>query len=279
MTDATPRSGSPEALGGAVAGRDDGAIVSFTQPPVVEVVCGVQFGLLPLATAHFGRFWDAVSDAYPHTRDLPPLATLIEAPPGQVGSASVQWSNLPELRRVFFLNLEKGRLLQLQADRFHANWQKLPDGDAYPRFPEVFGEFHRRWKEFVDFVHKEGLPEPQVVQAELLYINAIPLTDAGLPFPRIIPWLQPPPVAFAAPPEAEASLHFEVGEIRGRLHVAARTVRLAEGLRVLVLELTARGAVGDDGLEAWFAAARRTVVESFAEFTSEEAQRAWGRTR
>jgi uncharacterized protein (TIGR04255 family) len=256
-------------------------IVSFKQPPLVEVVCGVQFRALPLQTAHFGKFWDRMGDDYPVTRDAPPLPPILEAPPGGGGAfTSISWSDLPELRRVFLVDSVRGRLIQLQADRFHYNWQRTRDAGEYPRFGEVFAEFQRSWGAFTEFVHGEKLGELNRVQHELTYINHIRL-DGGSDVPtlgQLLPWFAPTNNSVASAPEPEVTLHYEVPEIAGRLHVSIRSGRRAgDNARVLLMELTARGAGGDIG--AWFSDARARIVRSFAALTGPDAHEKWGRTR
>lgn len=38
----------------------------YRLPPVIEVVCGVQFAPIPgFLSVHFGEFWQRVKEAYP----------------------------------------------------------------------------------------------------------------------------------------------------------------------------------------------------------------------
>ncbi|MBN2195020.1 MAG: TIGR04255 family protein [Polyangiaceae bacterium] len=257
-------------------------IVSFERPPVVEVVCGVQFGPLPLQTAHFGKFWCEVREDFPVTRDMPPLSPLLEPAPGAPPSSTVLWSTLPELRRVFLVNSDRGRLLQLQADRFHFNWQKVPDGEDYPRYREVAAQFQHNWARFVDFVRSEPLPDPQVVQAELTYVNVLSIEGdwSVRALMAYYPWLSHANPAVAAQPEVELALHYEVPEITGRLHVNIRSGRRPQSNeRVVVMELTTRGRATGSDLEAWFGEARSKIVRSFTGLTSPEAHERWGRTQ
>ena len=263
-------------------------IVSFTSAPVVEVVCGAQFHALPLQTAHFGQFWERVRDAYRKTLDAPPLAPVLEVPPGSAAAfgAISSWSNLPELRRVFFVDEERGRLLQVQPTRFHHNWQRRADHDAYPRFPEVRAEFLSSWRTFGAFLRDVGLPPPHVIQGELTYINHIPFGELwdGSGFRKLFPWLNPRNGALSESPELELALHYENPECRGRLHVTIRTgVRAADMSRVVMMELTVRGAPATEGpeadLETWLGSARKLIVQSFAELTGPDAHSHWGRVK
>lgn len=265
----------------------DGAILTFSKAPVVEVVCGAQFQPLPLQTAHFGTFWERIRSSYGKTLDQPPLPPVMEMQPGMPAAfGAISWSDLPELRRVFFVDEARGRLLQIQPTRFHHNWQRRADEDAYPRFPELRTEFLDRWKTFQDFLRDNGLGTPHVLQGEVTYINHIPAGELwdGAGYGKLFPWLDPRNAAIGSSPELELALHYELPECRGRLHVTIRTaVRARDGARLVLMELTARGvpepAGTDVDLGAWLDSARSAIVRSFAELTGPEAHTHWGRVK
>lgn len=260
-------------------------IVSFARAPLVEVVCGVQFHALPIQTVHFGQFWERIrEDGYLKTLDAPPVPGVVESPQGV--QQTFAWSELPELRRVFFVDESRGRLLQLQPNRFHHNWQRKAEHDVYPRFPEVRSEFLNRWAAFCAFLPEVGLASPHVVQGELTYINHIPAGDlwgsAGLQ--KLFPWFSPNVGSIASQPEIEVALHFELPECQGRLHVTIRTgARVTDRSRVVIMDLTVRGVPGTepsgDGLGAWLGLARGAIVRTFSELTGSDAHTHWGREK
>lgn len=51
----------------------------FSRPPLIEVVCGLQFAPLDLLTVHIGDFWQMVRDRYPSFEDHAPLADISDA--------------------------------------------------------------------------------------------------------------------------------------------------------------------------------------------------------
>jgi uncharacterized protein (TIGR04255 family) len=263
----------------------DDAILTFSRPPVAEVVCGVQFHPLPIQTAHFGTLWEKFRSSYGTTLDQPPLPQVIETNAG-MPSSTFTWSALPELRRVFFVDGTRGRLVQVQPNRFHHNWQRRADDDTYPRFPELRAEFLDRWNDFRGFLDENQLPAPHVVQSELTYINHIPagpLWD-GSGLQSLFPWFAPRNAECVGAPEVELALHYDLPECRGRLHVTIRTaVRARDSVRVVAMDLTARGApevLGESSdLSAWFGSARKAIVCSFAELTGPEAHKHWGRSK
>lgn len=263
-------------------------IVAFDHPPVVEVVCGAQFSPLPLKTAHFGLFWAKVRDRYPHVDDAPPLGPVIEAPPNEAPQLAVlEFSALPDLRRVHFKSRDGATLVQLQHNRLHQNWRRQRERDQYPRFKEILPAFLSFWDEFKRFLAESSLPEPELTQYELSYVNHVPegaLWNPEAGVERLFPWVHPKNEALPGAPDLELALRYLAPTCNGRLHFTARTgLRVSDKTRVLVLELTVRGAPRDqatgEDLDEWLLAAREIVVRSFASLTSDEAHKTWGRTQ
>jgi uncharacterized protein (TIGR04255 family) len=55
-------------------GGKSGSLPSFGKPPVIEVVCGVQFEPVEgLLAPHLGSFWDQIRSEFPRCREVPPL--------------------------------------------------------------------------------------------------------------------------------------------------------------------------------------------------------------
>jgi uncharacterized protein (TIGR04255 family) len=98
-----------------------GALPSFRNPPVVEVVFGVMFSESPAFTsAHVGEYWSTVKESYPKTADHPPLDQVLESL-DRPGGLQFQLAALPPLRRAWFASIDGKNLVQVQADRFHYN--------------------------------------------------------------------------------------------------------------------------------------------------------------
>src|SRR5262245_50725017 len=106
----------------------------FSKPPLIDVICGVQFAPLdPLMVPHFGLLWaEKYRPDYPITREADPLAPVIERF-GEPVQEPTQLMDLP-LPRVWFLQEKENALVQVQRDRFLYNWKKMGEGDQYPRY-------------------------------------------------------------------------------------------------------------------------------------------------
>ena len=105
----------------------------YERPPVIEVVCGIQYApLKDFRATTFGLFWQAIRADYVTVEEVVPLSPVIEslssAP--EPARARLELFDSPPLPRLFFLHREHGWLLQLQQDRFLHNWRKENEEDV-----------------------------------------------------------------------------------------------------------------------------------------------------
>jgi len=256
----------------------------YERPPVIEVVCGIQFDPLPKfqATA-LGMFWERVRGEYPTTQEMPPLGPVIErfgAEPDS-GAAQMELPAVPPLPRMFLIHQIPNWLIQLQRERFLHNWRKVNKSDPYPRYPTVFEKFWNAWTEFLGFCRAEKLGEPAINQCEITYINHIPagegwetIGDLGEVFPDL-KWRADR--AFLPCPDSAAwRVAFTLPESKGRLHVSLKhAIRREDSQPVLLCELTARGLPSsgeDNAVQEWFELGREWIVRGFADLTGEQIQ-------
>ncbi|HJT75631.1 MAG TPA: TIGR04255 family protein [Gemmataceae bacterium] len=258
----------------------------FEQPPLDEMVMGVQFDPLPkFRAAHLGLYWSRIRSQYPHTEDQPPLPSFteqMEIKPSAVSvSATLVGAVLP---RCWFLTESRTELIQLQQDRFLRNWRQLDRTERYPRFGPLAREFRRSWEGFLTFLGEEGLGPARVNQCELTYINNIE-TDAvreqlgelagvfTLLRPRGSQQLLPPPEMVSW------QVRHKLPEGRGRLYIEMNPAFRARDLKlVLRLALVARGAPAGgmpDEVAAWFDMAHDWTVRAFADLTEPGMHELW----
>ena len=254
-------------------------------PPVIEVVCGVQFEPIPQFQAtSLGLFWNRIRDRYPTSSEMPELAPVIE----QFGKAPVaqhptlELSSTPPWPRMFFINSDSNWLIQLQRDRFLHNWRKVGQDDVYPHYPTIFKTFWDAWIEFKTFCEDERFVPPKVTQCEITYINHIlagqgwnSLDDIGQVFPDIT-WRAKR--GFLPPPESAAwRFGFVLPGAQGRLHASVRhAIRVMDERPVLLCELTARGmptSPDDTATQQWFNLGREWIVRGFADLVADGLQR------
>ena len=259
----------------------------FRDPPVAETVLSVQFGRLAEArAAHFGLYWGEIHDRFPRTEERIELPAAIERLPELSRPAvgiQLEALEIPPTPRFWFTNANGTELIQVQRDRFIKNWRKVGDGDQYPRYEKVKEGFERDFSGFRDFVSRYGLGSIQVNQCEVSYINHIVAgkgwnshSDADRVFTT---WRQPETAFPGRAQDLMLQARFPIsdknGSFVGRLHVSLQSVtRLADGVPMFVLELTARGQIAE-GTD-FFDLGREWIVRSFKELTMPEMHQVWG---
>lgn len=267
----------------------DAPLPDYERPPVIEVVCGIQYEPLTdfLATA-FGLFWEKIRADYPTIEEKAPLPPVIES----FSSATARKPNFrlmdtPPLPRLYFLHRDHNWLMQLQRDRFLHNWRKDNDADVYPRYSNVYGMFWTAWERFLSFLTDEKITAPVINQLEITYINHIPagqgwetLSDLTKIFVDI-GWVKSD--RFLPSPESVGvMLLFELPDSKGRLHISLKhAVRVSDNQPVLLCELTVRGMpISNDNtaIKEWFDLGREWIVRGFTDITALNIQKElWGR--
>jgi uncharacterized protein (TIGR04255 family) len=269
--------------------RQSEARPDFDSPPVIETVLSVQFhALKELAVPHFGLFWQQIRETYPNFQVQPPLNATIEKFDGQdlpQLTISVEGFSSPPVR-CWFITKDGMRVLQIQNDRFIYNWRKTSSDDDYPRYESLRLEFGTEWQKFCKFLEGEHLGVPEPNQCEMTYINHLEQFDnsghpiaLGAMFPC---WTSAPSGRFLPDPITVAcTTVYEMPDYRGRLYIEFKpAIRHADGKRIIVLTLTARGAPAGPTITDvvdWFDLGREWIVRGFADFTSEALHKQWGR--
>ncbi len=259
--------------------------VTFSRPPVVETVLGVQFLPLRRLTAPYaGLYWGEIRQDYPTQEVKSPLAPSVEAPsaPSETG---IRFFAEPEVR-CWFIDAEGAQLIQVQRDRFVRNWRKTGGAPEYPRYGWLRPAFQRDWERFLRFLEREDLGGPEVNQCEVTYINHIEQGAGWQSFGDLAKVLN-----LVARPESKESLpepemlvlnvRYGMPDDQGRLHVTAQpAIRRHDRKLVLQLTLMARGrprspAIGD--IMAWFDLGHDWIVRGFVDVTTPRMHEIWGR--
>lgn len=258
-------------------------VVKFERPPVVEVVFGVAFRDVPgYTTARAGEFWQSLKSEYGLTEDQPPIPPVTEAF-DEEASVELTWGALPPMRRTWFITADRLRLIQVQADRFHYNRKRTPS-QQYVHYSESKKEFQRELDRFKGFLVQTCQGEFAPRQYELTYVNVIPqggpfqsLRDIGNVF-RDIQWTPGNKNILGDPESTQWKTSFRMPNQQGRLHVQLANGVVAGkggGAVGLQLQLTARGYSKDTS--TWFDTAHSWIVNAFADLTTAEMQKFWGR--
>jgi len=259
----------------------------FSNPPVVETVLSVQFDRLSAArTAHFGLYWNEVRERFPKTEEQIELPPAIERLPGLSRQGfGIQFEALqaPPTPRFWFANQAGTELIQVQRDRFIKNWRKVGGDEQYPRHEHVRDGFERDFSDFRNFASRHQLGEIRINQCEVTYINH---TVAGqgwqshADISKVLKVWRQVETAYPGSPEdvmfrARYPMLDQGGAFVGRLHVTLQSaLRLSDSMPMFVLELTARGQIGEE--TTFFDLGREWIGRSFKALTTPEMHKIWG---
>ncbi len=250
----------------------------YEHPPLIEVVFGVSFEpyrqwMIP----HVGAFWTRHAEKFPKCEHAPLMVGTIVDDPA---------TGLP-IPRVWLINDNDDRLIQLQAGRFLFNWRAREKGGAYPRYEELSKSFFDLFRDFQAFCTENGFGDFAVREYELTYINHIPEPNEWT-FPadaaKVIDglnWREQSDDFLPTPTRVNWNATFTLPDDHGNLTTKfSQAKRLSDDKELLVLELAARGIPTSEPLDYvnWFSLAHEWIVRGFEDITTERAQEElWGK--
>jgi len=267
----------------------------FDNPPVTEVVLGVQFEKLDsLKTPQLGYIWQAFRDRFPQTEGKPALDPVFEQfgpRPGRRPGVRLQLVEAPPEPRLWFLNESGTELAQVQQDRFVRNWRKREDAEEYPRYRNLRELFRRDFEAFCGLIEREQWGSVEPNQCEVTYVNLIAAGEGWEDHGDLDKVL----TVFSArysddhlqkPEQVVVNVQYvlsdEGGEPTGRLRIAANPVlRASDNRPAIRLSLTARGKPEGSGIEgamAFLDRGHEAVVRGFTSITTPEMHKVWKRT-
>jgi uncharacterized protein (TIGR04255 family) len=258
---------------------------SFENPPLSEVALGIQFSPIPNYTLVDAQpVWRLFQDKFPEVSEQPPLAPQFETFGGAAPFSGVQFQFGPAIQsnRLWFVSADGSHLLQFQPDRFLTNWRKNDDQD-YPRFEIIVEKFKDNLHQLADYVKNIKNANLDVNQAEITYVNIIPIED----FDEFYKWLEVlNPVEFSL-----EALNLKFSEVVyevnrnpiARMHHDLQTVVALDGQsKALQFSLTYRGKPNDSEIESvldFLGNGRLAIIKRFVELTTNEAHKKWGRLK
>jgi uncharacterized protein (TIGR04255 family) len=266
------------------------SLPKFDDPPVVEMVLGVEFAdLFGWSLPHYGLFWGMIRDDYQHSTVKEPLLSQIEI----FGDQGKQEINLnfplvgPQPVRCWYANEGLTWLLQIQQDRFIQNWRKTPAHVEYSHYGQVRQRFETEFERFRQFVSSEKIGDLQIKQCEVSYVNHIEPSEGQEVLSKlteILPcWSGSTSGSFlpAVPDVVTLKTSYVIPENRGRLHISTQPVfRHADAKELLQMTVTAKvKPISSDVGEvlAAFDLGHEWAVRGFADFTSAKMHDLWKR--
>ncbi len=255
----------------------------FTDPPLDEVVLGVQFAPIPLFTSVDSRgVWELFKDEFPKVQEQPLLQQQFEIFGGANLQPSFQFQvgAPPVGSRLWFVSDAENHLLQFQSDRFLTNWRKSPNPQPYPRFEGISETFKKNLVTLASLLSSEFDYVIDINQAEVTYINIIPVDD----FSHAAQWL-----SFWSGEtlnvEGISTSFNEIikdgnGKPYARLFHALQSVHTIDGKhKAFNLSLTFRGKPSSNDIASamdFLKAGREAIVMRFKHMTTDSAHNHWG---
>lgn len=258
----------------------------FAEPPLNEVVLGVQFSPPKgYQQVHAGEVWKLFKAAYPIVQEHQPLEPAFETfglpHHAQIGGR-LSFVTGAMHDRFWFLRNDGDELIQFQQDRLLHNWRKVGDQtNEYPRFERMAERFATELRQLEAYLANLSLQALVINQCEVTYLNHIEVAASPI---NLSAWFRG--VSLAGVPADDVNIRFrEVLLSDGQQPVGRLTYEITTGIkpdgkRIIVLNLTARGAPGGADIDSalrFIAMGRQLIVSRFAEITTEDAHKAWGR--
>ncbi|UIY25902.1 TIGR04255 family protein [Rhizobium leguminosarum] len=262
----------------------DTRVADFDAPPLDEVVLGVQFAAPPAySTVHAGDIWKLYSEEFPTVIEQHRLPPQFEVFGGmaQQGQFQLDFGPVALRNRLWFVAKDDSHLVQFQDDRLLLNWRRRSSGAAYPRHEGMAALFKEYLLRLERHFSTELNTPLQINQAEVSYVNMIPLTSIG----DASNWVKILDLS-AFDIEAFSAAMGEViyNETRQPIARVINDFQTAWSIdaqkKALRWTLTFRGKPPKDNIESaieFLARGRELIVNRFCEITTEKAQTIWGR--
>jgi len=253
-------------------------IIKFANPPLVEVVFGIEFDAPEFSSVHFGLYWETIRDRFPNQIDRSPF---------QEDEDTVS-SSMPPLRRVWFLSNDKKRLIQLQDNCFVYNWGRVNE-ETYPHFETIFPEFLQEWNHLKAWWSNWGQSSLKPVEYELIYLNLIN-KDSGWfsteDYSKVFTFIKEDFKDYLATPRfLDFQLAFFLPNEEGELKITVEQILNdndssdssddSDDSDYVVFRLRATSFDADKEPAEWFKSAHDFVVRAFLDLTKKEAQEKW----
>jgi uncharacterized protein (TIGR04255 family) len=258
------------------------SICDFENPPLTEVVLGVQFAAPSnFRLTDFAGVHDLFRDEFPTVVDQAPLPPQFETFGGGVPSQGIQleFGVGPVSGRVWFVSADNTHLIQFQGDRLLLNWRDQPTA-RYPRYGAISNRFAEQCERLSRYFESAFGAQMSINQAEVSYINIINVNG----FEEVGAWLKVVDLSFLKPEGFGlnyAEIVVEDGKPVGRLYT-----EISSGFdsrnrsKMIRLGLTFRGAPNVDTIDsarALLDSGRERIVNRFCAMTTQQAHARWGK--
>ncbi len=259
------------------------SLPDFTDPPLSEVVMGIQFAPVPkYASVYSMKVWELFKSEFPKVDEQPILDPQFE----MFGGANIQagpkihLGGQPIGSRLWFLSNDESHLLQFQRDRFITNWRKNLNSQPYPRFEGIVEAFESNLNKLARQFESDFDYQIDINQVEITYINTIPVNEFSEASNWFSMWNSGHLNIEALNTSFNEVIRDEKNQPFARLNHQIQSVFSVDGKhKAFRLLLSYKGKpMGNDIQSAmqFFAGGREAIVTRFKAITTEEAHNTWG---
>lgn len=242
----------------------------FKNPPIIELVIGIQFNKKVISLADIFTFFNHIKNEYPQIQEHPILPTIVEKIGGPNEMKFLSGFN----SRKFFISKSNDKLIQIQPDRFLLNWRKNVNNNKYPSFSNIYTEFMK----YLNLIDKISKCKENVNQLEITYIDHILLSDFGLKTLDISEILNL--VVYKNPLNTiDCIISLPYTNINGNLSFKIQNaIRKSDKKEILLLETACRGIYngGINNIDEWFDQSHGILTDFFLNIITDKAKDVWG---
>ena len=258
------------------------SLPNFSNPPLDEVVLGVQFDPCPNYSSIFAKdVWELYCEEFPSTAEHQALSPQFEVFGGHNPQSGFQvnFGQAPVRSRLWFISKEQNHLLQFQDDRLLLNWRRYPNGQEYPRFEQIAKDFNDYLIRLKNFFQEKFEFAMKINQAEVSYINNIPIDN----YSDISDWF-----SFWNDNQLKIdglSTNFieVINDVDNQpfarlTHELSSVISAEDGKKAFQFALSFRGKPDGEDVESgmkFIREGRKKIVVRFCEATTKEAQKKW----
>lgn len=262
-----------------------GHLPDFENPPLNEVVLGVQFSPPKgYQQIYAGEVWNLFRSEFPKVEEHHPLAPVFETF-GLPKSGRLGIIKGPSHDRFWFLSQNGDELIQLQQDRLLHNWRKVGDQEnEYPRFESMIKSFNEELEKLEGYLNDLSPQELTINQCEISYINHIAPkageTIVSSDWLRYVMFDNNEPEDFSA--NFREVIYDSDKKPQGRFICESTTGRDTDGTRIIIMTLTVRGAPKYTDIKSaleFLSKGRESIVCRFTDLTTDDAHKKWGRVK
>lgn len=254
--------------------------VDYERPPVVETAFALLFPPVKGWTVfHLGLLWGRLRKRYAHAE--------ARLPTGSVQLDDLNLKLGPDIHlesfplRSWFIDAPNNQLLQVQSNAFIRNWRALEAEHKYIHYSDLKPLFQEDWATYREFLRDERLPQPNVFQCDVTYINHLvkgrewnTLEEIGSLFK---------PARFDVKGGSVTAISFLANVSNHQVRMDASPGLRPDGTPIIQLTLNVNGkpsGASESDIWAKLDECHHLLVTTFAEITADEVQRRiWRRIR